>query len=105
MQERVDAWSDRETAALVEYIALFHSSNEDPSSIWPTSKNDEFWGKCSDAVNCYNVDKKRTGKLNLKIIVSKFMNLLSHTVDFNILCIMFYNFVQVLHAEARWYSF
>ena len=105
MQERVDAWSDRETAALVEYIALFHSSNEDPSSIWPTSKNDEFWGKCSDAVNCYNVDKKRTGKLNLKIIVSKFMNLLSHTVDFNILCIMFYNFVQVLHAEERWDSF
>ena len=38
-------------AALVEYIALFHSSNEDPS-------NDEFWGKCADAVNCYNIDKK-----------------------------------------------
>ena len=108
MQERLDAWSDRETAALVEYIALFHSSNEDPSSVWPSSKNDEFWGKCADAVNCYNIDKNRTGKLNQKYqtyenynIVSKFMNLLSHTVGFNILCILFNNFVQVLHAETR----
>ena len=41
MQERVDAWSDREMAALVEYIARFHSSNEDRSSVWLTSKNDE----------------------------------------------------------------
>ena len=64
-----------------------------------------FGENCADAVNCYNVDKKRTGKLNLKIIFSKFMTFLSHTVDFNILCIMFYNFVQVLHAEARWDSF
>ena len=59
MQERVDAWSDREMAALVEYIALFHSSNEDPSSVWPTSQNDEFLGKCANAVNCYNIDKKQ----------------------------------------------
>ena len=57
-------------AALVEYIALFYSSDEHPSgSIWPTFKNDEFWGKCADAVNCYNSDKKRTGKLNLKILL------------------------------------
>jgi hypothetical protein len=60
-------------AALVEYIALFHSSNEDPSSIWPTFKNEEFWGKCADAVNCYNSDKKRTGKLNLKKMNIKFI--------------------------------
>ena len=66
MQEHVDAWSDREMAALVEYIARFHPSNEDPSSVWLTSKNDEFLGKCADAVNCYNIDKKQTGKLNLK---------------------------------------
>ena len=57
----------------VEYIALFHSSNEDPSSIWPTFKNEEFWGKCADAVNCYNSDKKRTGKLNLKKMNIKFI--------------------------------
>ena len=50
-------------AALVEYITLFHLSSEDPSSIWPTFKN-EFWGKCADAVNYYNDEKKRTGKLN-----------------------------------------
>ena len=45
-------------AALVEYITLFHLSSEDPSSIWPTFiKNDEFWGKCADAVNYYNDEK------------------------------------------------
>jgi hypothetical protein len=47
---------------LVEYVALYHSSNEDPSGTWPTFKNEEFWEKCADAVNCYNGDKKRTGK-------------------------------------------
>ena len=50
-------WSDWEMAALVEYITLFHLSSEDPSSIWPTFKNDEFWGKCADAVNYYNDEK------------------------------------------------
>ena len=47
-------------AALVEYIALFYSFDEHPS---------EFLGKCADAVNCYNSDKKQTGKLNLKILL------------------------------------
>ena len=57
-------------AALVEYIALFYSSDEHPSgSMWPTFKNDGFWGKCTDAVNCYNSDTKQTGKLNLKILL------------------------------------
>ena len=73
MERSGNGWSDQEMAALVEYIALFHSSNEDPSSIWPTFKNEEFWGKCADAVNCYNSDKKRTGKLNLKKMNIKFI--------------------------------
>jgi hypothetical protein len=44
-------WSDEELSALVEYIALYHSPDEEVSSnIWPATKNDEFWGKCADAV-------------------------------------------------------
>jgi hypothetical protein len=52
-------WSDEELSALVEYIALYHSPDEEVSSnIWPATKNDEFWGKCAEAVNCYNIGSK-----------------------------------------------
>ena len=54
-------WSDEEVSALVEYIALYYSPEEDSSNIWPASKNDKFWGKCADAVNCYNIGNKRSG--------------------------------------------
>jgi hypothetical protein len=58
---QVGMWSDEEVSALVEYIALYYSPEEDSSNIWPASKNDKFWGKCADAVNCYNIGNKRSG--------------------------------------------
>lgn len=48
-------------SALVEYIALYYSPDENSPNIWPASKNDEFWRKCADAVNCNNIDHKRSG--------------------------------------------
>ena len=55
-------WKDEEVSALVEYIALYYSRDENSFNVWPAGKNDELWGKCADAVNCYNIGNKRSGK-------------------------------------------
>ena len=54
-------WKDEEVSALVEYIALYYSSDENSFNVWPAGKNDELLGKCADAVNCYNIGNKRSG--------------------------------------------
>ena len=54
-------WKDEEVSALVEYIALYYSPDENSLNVWPAGKNDELWGKCADAVNCYNIGNKRSG--------------------------------------------
>jgi hypothetical protein len=48
-------------AALIVYIALYHSPDEVSCNIWPAKKNDEFWKKCADAVNQCHVGSKRSG--------------------------------------------
>jgi hypothetical protein len=53
-------WKDEEVSALVEYIALYYSPDENSFNVWPAGKNDELWGKCADAVNCYNIGNKRS---------------------------------------------
>ena len=55
-------WKDEEVSALVEYIALYYSPDENSFNVWPAGKNDELWGKCADAVNSYNIGNKRSGK-------------------------------------------
>jgi hypothetical protein len=56
-------WKDEEVSAFFEYIALYYSPDENSSNLWP-AKNEKLWGKCADAVNCYNNDNdnKRSGK-------------------------------------------
>ena len=41
-------WSDSEIKDLIEFIALYHDSEQ---NAWPTHKKTEFWTSCAEAVN------------------------------------------------------
>jgi hypothetical protein len=51
-----------EISSLVEYVALYHAPDEASITVWPTRKNEQFWNKCAEAVNCSNQETNRTGK-------------------------------------------
>ena len=42
-------WNDLEISALIQYVALYHSS-EDGTSVWPVHKRQDFWENCAKAV-------------------------------------------------------
>ena len=52
---------------MVEYIALYYSCDEDSTNVWPATKDETSWDKCTNAVNCYNVESKRSGKCLLSV--------------------------------------
>ncbi|CAB4008087.1 Hypothetical predicted protein, partial [Paramuricea clavata] len=54
-------WSYDDISSLVEYVALYHAPDEASSTVWPTHKNEQFWNKCAEAVNCSNQQTNRTG--------------------------------------------
>ncbi|XP_070543899.1 uncharacterized protein [Ptychodera flava] len=42
-------WTTDEDKALVQYIALYHST--DSKSVWPTTHDMVFWSKCAEAIS------------------------------------------------------
>jgi hypothetical protein len=68
-------WKDEEVSALlVEYIALYYSPDENSFNVWPACKNDELWGKCAVAVNCYNIGTcNLVRKSGLSLIIDIFI--------------------------------
>ncbi|KAJ7381445.1 hypothetical protein OS493_001581 [Desmophyllum pertusum] len=43
-------WNNAEIRALIEYVALYHTPNEDRTNVWPAHKQEDFWEKCAEAV-------------------------------------------------------
>ena len=55
------AWSEKELACLVEFIALFWDRN-DSASNWPKFKDNNFWSSCAKYVaENSNANNVRTG--------------------------------------------
>ncbi|XP_070575573.1 uncharacterized protein [Ptychodera flava] len=53
-------WTFQEDAALVDYVALYYSS-EHGSSQWPSMHNTEFWSCCAAAVSEKTGEHRREG--------------------------------------------
>ncbi|KAJ7325365.1 hypothetical protein OS493_029916 [Desmophyllum pertusum] len=52
-------WNDAEIRALIEYVALYHTPNEDGSNVWPAHKQQDFWRRnaCRDKVRRFLREK------------------------------------------------
>ena len=72
---RCAEWSREETAALVEYVALYWEGAH--TNGWPSHKNENFWAACAKAIVDATGLSKRTGRLFFIILLifnSSFLN-------------------------------
>lgn len=74
-------WTEQETKTLVQYICLY--AEDAWKNKWPSNKDQEFWGKCAEAIN-KTCSSSRTGMLKVSIFEKVKMFISKGTMSNNI---------------------